>query len=194
MKNVSHIEAPSSETSSATREVIQTAKERAVHVKGTVAEEANRAMDSIKSAAAESVERGKHELAGSLKSVDEALRKTSSEMQNSALAPQVERVADALAQAHQFIEQHSIEDLGAAVRRLSLQYPVVFYAGIFAAGFAAGRFLSSTENRSFDQAEINLHDEDISDNQPMPGQMVSHHGSYEARHSQPDREDGWRAV
>lgn len=177
MKNVSDIEATSSGTSGATREVIQTAKESAVHVKGTVAEEASRAMDSIKTAAAESVERGKNELAGSLKSVDEALRKTSSEMQNSTLAPQVEKVADAVAQAQQFIEQHSIEDLGVAVRRLSLQHPVVFYAGIFAVGFAAGRFLSSTESR-LAQPEINLQNEGLYDQQPMPNRMVSHHGSY----------------
>ena len=175
MENLTDIE------TSPTQEVLLTARERATQVKETVTEEASRAVESIKLAASEQVEKGKSELAESLKSVDKALRRTSSEMQDPRLAPQMEKVADAVAQATQFIETHGIEDLGVAVRRLSLQHPVMFYSGIFALGFAAGRFLSSTENRPLDvpDYDINLLDEDLGpNNQTLPQPLVSHHGSY----------------
>jgi len=179
MENLSHISDPPS----ATQEVIETAKERAQQVKATVTEEAGRAVESIKTAAIEQAERGKSELAESLKSVDEALRKTSSGMENATLAPQVERMADVISQAQQFVETHRIEDLGTAVRRLSLQHPAVFYAGIFALGFVAGRFLSSTENRTLEQQELEINLLDAAprvdvEYQPEPQQVVSHHGSY----------------
>lgn len=175
MENVTDID------SSPSREVLLTARERATQVKETVAEEASRAVESIKLAASEQMSRGKNELAESLKSVDEALRRTSSEMEDSPLAPQMEKVADAVAHAHQFIETHGIEDLGVALRRLSLQHPVMFYSGIFAIGFAAGRFLSATESRPLETPEydINLLEENIDpDNQTLTQPLVSHHGSY----------------
>lgn len=169
-------------TQNSTQEVVQTARDSAIQVKTIVTEEATRAVDSIKTAAIEQAERQKSELAESLRSVDEALRKTSGQMENSSLAPQVERVADALNTASKFIEEHKIEDLGVALRRLSLQNPVVFYSGLFALGFAAGRFLSSTENRPIapDELEIDLLDAApvAVEYQPEPVQVVSHHGPY----------------
>lgn len=176
MENVSD-----TQTTSATQEVATVAKESAVQVKEVVAVEAGRAVDSIKSAASEQMERGKMELASSLKSVDEALRRTSNEMADSPLAPQMERAADAVATAAEFIETHGLEDLGVAVRQLSLQHPVIFYSGIFALGFAAGRFLSSTQTRALEQPELEISflEEDLdTTNQPLPSPMVSHYGSY----------------
>lgn len=174
MKNVSDKEA-----SKTPAEVLQTAKEGAVQVKDTVAQEASRAVDSIKTAAKEQVERGKTELADSLKSVDQALRRTSSEMDNPTLAPQMERMADAVATAHQFIEEHRIEDLGKAVRRISLQHPVLFYSGIFALGFAAGRFFSSSQMRMPDTADYGMLENDpISMPAATPTPEVSHYGSH----------------
>jgi hypothetical protein len=181
MENMSDMEMV--ETPGAKQQVIQTAKERAQHVKTTVTEETTRAVENIKSAAMETVERQKSELAESLRSVDQALRKTTAGMENSALAPQVEKVADAISQAHQFIEHHGIEDLGVALRRLSLQHPAVFYSGLFAIGFAAGRFLSASEQHAMSQPELDTNlldatpDVDV-DNQPEPSQVVSHHGPY----------------
>lgn len=186
MKNLNDREALSVDHS-ATKEVLQAARDQAVQVKDTMAVEATRALDSVKSAAFEQAERQKSELASSLKSVDEALRRTTSEMDNPTLAPQMERVADAVSTASHFIEEHSIEELGPALRRLSLQSPVIFYSGLFALGFVAGRFLSSTENRPVElpDYDINLLDEDLSEPQPasleqqnLNPPMVSHYGSY----------------
>lgn len=177
MENLTDIE------TSPSQEVLLTARERATQVKETVAEEASRAVESIKLAASEQVEKGKAELAESLKSVDQALRRTSSQMEDPRLAPRMEKVADAVSHATQFIETHGIEDLGVAVRRLSLQHPVMFYSGVFALGFAAGRFLSSTENRPLEleapDYDINLLEEDLDpSNQTLPQPQVSYHGSY----------------
>lgn len=175
MKNITDLDG------SAPREVLLAARERATQVKETVTEEASRAVESIKLAASEQMAKGKSELAESLKSVDEALRRTSSEMEDSPLAPQVEKVADAVAHAHQFIETHGMEDIGVAVRRLSLLHPVIFYSSIFALGFAAGRFLSSTETRApeLPDYDINLLDEDLdANNQTLSQPLVSHHGPY----------------
>ncbi len=176
---------------SATKEVLQAAREQAVQVKDTMAIEATRALDSVKSAAFEQVEIQKADLAHSLRSVNEALLRTTQEMDNPTLAPQMERVADAVASAGKFIENHSIEEVGPALRRLSLQSPVLFYSGIFALGFAAGRFFSSTEHRPIEEPDvelpdydINLLDEDLTpqsaslEQQTLTPPMVSHHGSY----------------
>lgn len=176
---------------SATKEVLQTARDQAVQVKDTMSTEATRALDSVKSAALKQAETQKADLAQTLKSVNKAIRRTTSEMENPALAPQMERVADAVASAGKFIESHSIEEVGPALRRLSLQSPTLFYAGIFALGFAAGRFFSSTEHRPIEEADldlpdydINLLDEDLApqtasfEQQNLNEQMVSHHGSY----------------
>lgn len=167
------------QTNQTSGEVLQTAREGAAHVKDAVAEEASRTIDSIKAAAKDQVKRGKSELTDSLKSVDKALRRTSSEMENPTLAPQVERIADAVTTAHQFIEEHQVEDLGKAVRRLSLQHPVLFYSGIFALGFAAGRFFSSSQNRLLEPSEldVNLLDEDLA--APVTSRpMVNPHGPH----------------
>jgi hypothetical protein len=170
MKNVSD-----THTTNATDDVVQTARDRGQHVKETVTQEASRAVDSIKTAALEQADRQKNEIAGSLKSVDEALRQTSSEMDNPALAPKVEMVADAISQVHQFIEEHDVEDLGTAVRQLSLRHPVLFYSGVFAIGFVAGRFLSSTESR--DEPDM-LSNSLASHNQALSRPTVAYNGPY----------------
>lgn len=170
------------ETPGATQEVIATARDSAQQVKALVSEEASRAADTIRTVALEQMDRQKGELAGSLRSVEQALRKTSEELENPILAPRVEQAADALHSAHQFLEHHGVEDVGVAVRRISLQHPVIFYTGIFALGFAAGRFLTASAQQALEPVpEVNLLDEDLHldplDQQPMP-QVVSHHGSY----------------
>jgi hypothetical protein len=171
---------------SPTQEVAAVARQSAAQVKDVVAEEAARAMDSIKSAASEQMRRGKMELTSSLRSVDIALRRTSQEMADSPLAPQMERAADAVASACDFVESHGIEDLGLAARQLSLHHPVLFYSGIFALGFAAGRFLSSTQSRPLELPEhdINLLEEELEPSLVEPAQQsltsptVSYHGPY----------------
>ena len=131
--------------SQARHQVVQTATQRASQVKDTVSQEAGRAIDNVKSAAKEQLDRQRLELSDSLGSVSDALRNTSRRMNDSTLAPQMTRVADAVSSARDFLEQHKVEDVGVALRRLSLRSPVVFYSGLFAVGFLAGRFLTSTD-------------------------------------------------
>lgn len=142
--------------SQARQQVVQTAAQRASQVKETVTQEAGRAIDNVKSAAKEQLDRQRVELSDSLGSVSDALRNTSRRMNDSTLAPQMTRVADAVSTARDFLEQHQVDDVGVALRRLSLRSPVVFYSGLFAVGFLAGRFLTSTDQVTLDEPELEI--------------------------------------
>lgn len=143
-------------SSQARQEVLHTATTRAREVKETVSQEAGRAVENIKAAAKDQLERQRMELADSLSSVKKALRNTSTRMGDSNITSGVERVADAVESAQRFLDSHQIDDVGVALRRLSMQSPLVFYSGLFALGFAAGRFLTSTEHYSLDEPELEI--------------------------------------
>lgn len=143
-------------TSPTRQEILRGASRRAREVKETVSHEAGRALENIKVATKDQLERQRMELADSLNSVKKALRNTSSRMGNPTLTPGVERVADAVESAQRFLDSHEVDDVGVALRRLSMREPVVFYGGLFALGFVAGRFLTSTEPYSLDQPELEI--------------------------------------
>ena len=138
------------------RAATQDTTARALQVKETVSHETSRALGNIKSAAREQLERQRLELSSSLGSVSEALLKTSRRMNGSSLSPQLRRAADAMSSARSFLEHHQVDDVGVALRRLSLRNPVVFYSSLFAVGFVAGRFLTSTEQSSLEEPELEI--------------------------------------
>lgn len=168
------------ETTPARQEVLRTASLRASEVKQTVSQEAGRALDNIKTATREQLERQRMELADSLSSVKKALRDTSTRMDNAALAPGIERVADAVESAQRFLDSHEVDDVGIALRRLSTRSPIMFYSGLFALGFAAGRFLTSTEHDTLDgpELEIDLLQATPYGEQPFLETAVPYHGPY----------------
>lgn len=167
--------------SPARQEVITAATARARQVKETVSAETGRAVENIKTAAREQLEKQRQELSQSLLSVQKALRNSSGKMEQSSLSPGVERLADAVGSAQQFLENHRVDDVGVALRRLSLKSPAVFYTGLFALGFVAGRFVTSTEkHETFEpEIEIDLLNAPPSAERPNPvGKAVEYHGSY----------------
>ena len=106
--------------SPARQEVITAATARARQVKETVSAETGRAVENIKTAAREQLEKQRQELSHSLRSVQKALRNNSGKMEQSSLSPGVERLADEVGSAQQFLENHRVDDVGVALRRLSL--------------------------------------------------------------------------
>lgn len=149
------IEDKTLDTTTTKQEVVETASEQMMHVKATVAEQAGKALTGVKFAAHTQLDRQKKEITKSLRSVDRALRKSTENMSNPTLAPQMVRVADALSQAGDFLDRHEVEDLATSARQLSLRQPALFYSGVFALGLVAGRFLSSTQHRN-EQNEVEL--------------------------------------
>lgn len=168
-------------TSLAQREIIPAATARARQVKETVSAETGRAVENIKTAAREQLEIQRQELSDSLGSVQKALRNTSGKMGQSHASPGVERLADAVGSAQRFLETHQIDDVGVALRRLSLKSPAIFYTGLFALGFVGGRFLTSTQQMdSYEpEIEVDLLNAPPSVQQTSPTEKaVKYHGSY----------------
>ncbi len=150
------IEDKNLDTDIARQKVADTASDQMMHVKATVAEQAGKALTGVKFAAQTQLERQKKEITKSLRSVDRALRQSTQNMSNPTLAPHMERIADALSQAGNFLDRHHVEDIASSARQLSLRQPALFYTGVFAIGLAAGRFLSATEHRVETPQEVSL--------------------------------------
>ncbi len=109
-----------------------------------VSQMANQAKELVTSRVAEHTGRS----AGELGTAAKALRATSEMLDGNLASPLVEKAADQLDKASQFLQGASPNQILQSVETFARKEPLLFLGGAFVAGLAAGRFLKSSASRN----------------------------------------------
>jgi len=116
-------------------------------VTSDVKELASEAVDRAKGLASEQVSKQREKSAGQIVKLAGALHHTSEELGDAAVAPYVDRAADALDRLSDSVRGGDARDAVRAAERFARNEPLLFLGGAFVFGLLAARFLKSSERR-----------------------------------------------
>jgi hypothetical protein len=123
-----------------------------------VSQVATQAKQAVSTRVAEQTDRG----AGDLGDVAKALRKTSRQLDGNIASPLVDKAADQIERASEFLQTANPGQMAQAVQSFARREPLLFLGGAFAAGIVVARFLKSTSHREDDTSSED-HDHDGGD-------------------------------
>lgn len=116
------------------------ATEMAIHAKGLASDVAHQTMEKVDAQVAE--KKGKS--ARDVSDVAKALRETSGRLDGNMLSPYVEKAAEKLETASQFLRTANLKDIQGTLETFARRDPLLFLGGAFAVGVVAARFLKSS--------------------------------------------------
>jgi hypothetical protein len=111
-----------------------------------VSQVATQAKQAVSTRVAEQTDRGAEDLGD----VAKALRKTSRQLDGNIASPLVEKAAEQLERASEFLHTANAGQMAQAAQSFARREPLLFLGGAFAAGIVVARFLKSTSHREDD--------------------------------------------
>ncbi len=122
------------------RQTKEAATEVAVHAKGLASDVAHQTMEKVDARVA--AQKGKS--ARDVSDVAKALRETSGQLDGNMLFPYIEKAAEKLETASQFLRTANLKDLRGTLETFARREPALFLGGALALGALAARFLKSS--------------------------------------------------
>lgn len=142
------------------QEVAHEAQKKVSETASAAKEQVTRTATRVGEQAKNTVDARMSDVAHELGSVADAVRQTSNEVgdRNQTIARYGEKFAEQIEGVSSYLDERSLDDVLGDVQDFARRQPAVFLGGAFMLGVMVGRFLRSSESRSFgyDQGQYGL--------------------------------------